>query len=41
VLRVERLTVVSERDPRLAVREVLERQVRRVPTVAVLDDLLR
>jgi hypothetical protein len=30
VLRLERLTVVGERDPRLAARDVVERQVGRV-----------
>ena len=40
VLRLERLAVVAERDPRLAARDVLERQVGRVAAVAERDDVL-
>ena len=40
VLRVERLVVVLVRDPRLAVADVLEREVRRVAAVAEREDVL-
>jgi len=39
VLRLERLASVAERDPCLAARHVLERQVGRVAAVAELDDV--
>src|SRR5262245_4246440 len=40
VLRLERLAVVLVDDPGLSAGDVLERQVRRVAAVAVLDDVL-
>ena len=40
VLGLERLAVVAERDPRLAARDVLEREVGRVAAVAERDDEL-
>jgi hypothetical protein len=41
MLRLERLAVVVVRDPRLAVGDVLERQVRRVAAVRVREEVLR
>ena len=41
MLGLERLAAVAEGDPRLATRDVFERQVRRVTAVRELDDMFR